>query len=66
MFEMLDVIDPLILKARKVRDEAGAPKGEAGELVDRQTHDEFKRAVLHMEEARKWLLIHENRINPAE
>jgi hypothetical protein len=61
MLEHLDAIDPLILAIRKLRDEAGKPEGEAGEVVDRQSFDEFKRAVQHLEEARRWLLMHEQR-----
>ncbi len=59
---MLEKLDVLLAEVTKARDEAGKPKGEAGEVVDRRSQDEFNRAASHLEEARNWLEIHDYRL----
>lgn len=64
---MLKKLEALLAQVIAARDAAGVakPGSLAGEMVDRQSYDEFKRAAQKLEEARGWLLIHDQRINPS-
>jgi hypothetical protein len=64
---MLKKLEALLAEVVAARDAAGVAKPDslAGEMVDRQSFDEFKRAVQKLEEARGWLLFHDQRVNPS-
>jgi hypothetical protein len=63
---MLKKLEALLAEVVAARDAAGVAKPDslAGEMVDRQSYDEYKRATQKLEEARGWLLIHEQRVSP--
>jgi hypothetical protein len=59
---MLKQLDALLADVKAARDAAGKPKGQGGEVADREAYDEFKRAARSLEEARNWLQIHADRV----
>ncbi len=61
---MLETLDLLLAEVVDARDAAGLPKGEAGEVQDRQSFDEFKRAAQHLELARTHLVLNAERKTP--